>query len=178
MAYTIILDAGHGGMDLGATFNGRAEKDDTVALVLAVGEILDSFEDINVIYTRDQDYYISPSTRARIANEADADYFLSIHRNSTPVPDSYSGVETLVYQNGGEAGKIAANIAAQLKAVGFQDLGITERPNLTVLRNTAMPAVLVEVGYINTATDNTFLDENFDAIARAIADGILESLGE
>ncbi|MBE5872564.1 MAG: N-acetylmuramoyl-L-alanine amidase [Lachnospiraceae bacterium] len=178
MTNTIILDAGHGGMDLGAAFNGRAEKEDTLALVLAVGEILGSFEDIDVIYTRDQDYYISPSTRADIANEADADYFISIHRNSTPVPDTYSGVESLVYQNAGAAGRIASNIAGQLEAIGFQDLGITERPNLTVLKNTAMPAVLVEIGYINTAADNIFFDDNFDAIARAIADGILESLGE
>jgi N-acetylmuramoyl-L-alanine amidase len=87
-------------------------------------------------------------------------------------------VESLVYQNAGAAGRIASNIAGQLEAIGFQDLGITERPNLTVLKNTAMPAVLVEIGYINTAADNIFFDDNFDAIARAIADGILESLGE
>lgn len=177
MAYTIVLDAGHGGSDLGATYEGRQEKDDNLALTLAVGDILSRFEGVNVIYTRDDDTYDSPSERARIANSAGADYFVSIHRNSTPVPNSYSGVETLVYDNSGKAGQIARNIDEQLEAIGFQNLGITERKNLTVLKNTAMPAVLLEIGYINTPADNRFFDENFQRIAQAIADGILVTLG-
>jgi len=177
MAYTIVLDAGHGGFDLGASNMERAEKDDNLALTLAVGDILSRFEDINVIYTRNDDVYLSPSERTIKANDAQADLFLSIHRNSTPVPNSYSGVETLVYDRNGKAAELARNIDKQLEAVGFQDLGITERKNLTVLKNTTMPAVLLEVGYINTDTDNNFLDANFDSIARAIADGILVTLG-
>lgn len=177
MAYTIVLDAGHGGSDLGATYEGRSEKDDTLALTLAVGNILSRFEGINVVYTRENDTYVSPAERARIANEANADYFVSIHRNSTPVPNSYSGVETLVYNNSGKSGEIARNIDEQLEAIGFQNLGITERRNLTVLKNTKMPAVLLEIGYINTEADNRFFDENFEQIAQAIADGILVTLG-
>lgn len=177
MAYTIVLDAGHGGNDLGASYEGRNEKDDTLALTLAVGDILSRFEGINVIYTRDKDIYSSPAERANLANNADADYFISIHRNSTPVPNSYSGVETLVYQNAGKAGEMARNIDEQLEAIGMQNLGITERPNLTVLKSTKMPAVLLEIGYINTDADNQFFDANFEQIAQAIADGILVTLG-
>lgn len=177
MAYTVVLDAGHGGSDLGATYEGRNEKDDTLALTLAVGNILSRFEGINVVYTREDDTYVSPAERARIAGEANADYFVSIHRNSTPVPNSYSGVETLVYNNSGKAGELARNIDEQLEAIGFQNLGITERKNLTVLKNTKMPAVLLEIGYINTEADNKFFDENFEQIAQAIADGILVTLG-
>jgi N-acetylmuramoyl-L-alanine amidase len=177
MAYTIVLDAGHGASDLGATYEGRNEKDDNLALTLAVGNILSRFEGIDVIYTRDKDIYDSPSKRAQIANGANADYFISIHRNSTPVPESYSGVETLVYNNSGKASEIARNIDAQLEAIGLQNLGITERKNLTVLKNTKMPAVLLEVGYINTEADNKFFDANFDQVAQAIADGILVTLG-
>lgn len=177
MATTIVLDAGHGASDLGATYQGRQEKDDNLALVLAVGDILSRFDGINVVYTRDQDVYDSPSRKAAIANEAEADLFLSIHRNSTPVPNTYSGVETLVYNRFGEAARIARNIDRQLEAIGFEDLGITERKNLTVLKRTTMPAVLLEIGYINTDADNAFFDENFDEIARAIADGVLVSFG-
>ena len=60
---------------------------------------------------------------------------------------------------------------------GFKDLGIVERPNLVVLKRTKMPAVLLETGFINNDRDNTFFDQNFDEIAQAIADGILETIG-
>ena len=71
---------------------------------------------------------------------------------------------------------MAKNINEQLERVGFENQGITERPNLAVLRRTRMPAVLVEVGFINTDADNALLDSSFDDVANAIAEGILESL--
>ncbi len=61
---------------------------------------------------------------------------------------------------------LARNIASALSAIGFADLGTTKRKNLTVLKRTNMPAVIVEVGYIDTPKDNAFLDENFLAVAR------------
>lgn len=173
---TVVLDAGHGGSDLGATYQGRREKDDTLALTLAVGQILSADPNLNIVYTRDSDIYESPAQKAADANAAGGDYFVSIHRNSTPVPNTYSGVETLVYNDSGEAARLARNIDAELEEVGFANLGITERPNLAVLRLTNMPAVLLEIGYINTDRDNAFLDENFLAIAQAIADGILATI--
>lgn len=169
---TIVLDAGHGGSDFGATFEGRREKDDVLALTLAVGQILSQNPDLNVLYTREGDIYESPSQKAADANNAAADLFISIHRNSTPVPDTYSGVETLVYSDSGVAGQLARNIDRELERIGLANLGITERKNLTVLSRTNMPAVLLEIGYINTARDNTFLDRNFNEIAQAIANGI------
>ncbi len=172
----VVLDAGHGGSDLGATYQGRQEKDDTLALTLAVGRLLAEDPDIDVVYTRETDMYDTPLVKARKANAANADYFISIHRNSTPVPSTYSGVETLVYSKGTRAETLARNIASALSAIGFADLGTTERKNLTVLKRTNMPAVIVEVGYIDTPKDNAFLDENFLAVARAIADGIKKTV--
>lgn len=169
---TIVLDAGHGGYDFGATYEGRREKDDVLALTLAVGQILSQNPDLNILYTREGDIYESPSQKAADANSAAADLFISIHRNSTPLPDSYSGVETLVYSDSGVAGQLARNIDRELENIGLANLGITERKNLTVLSRTNMPAVLLEIGYINTARDNTFLDQNFTAVAQAIANGI------
>jgi N-acetylmuramoyl-L-alanine amidase len=174
---TIVLDAGHGGSDYGATYQGRLEKDDALALTLAVGQILSQNPNFNVIYTRDSDIYESPAQKAREANAAGGDYFISIHRNSTPVPNTYSGVETLVYNDSGAAAKLARSIDTELEKVGLANLGITERPNLAVLRLTNMPAVLLEIGYINTDRDNVFLDQNFYAIAQAIADGITKAAG-
>ena len=98
--YKIAVDAGHGGSDYGATYNGRAEKDDNLKLALAVGDILEK-NGIDVVYTRTTDEYETPFKKATDANDAKADYFVSIHRNSSPTPNQYTGVETLVYNNSG-----------------------------------------------------------------------------
>jgi len=156
-------------------YNGRNEKDDTLDIALAVGGILEE-NGVDVYYTRTTDVYESPYQKAEEGNEANADYFVSIHRNSSPYPNTYSGVETLVYSGYGEAARLAYNINAQLEQVGYVNLGVNERPNLVVLNSTNMPAVLVEVGFINTDADNALLDERFYETARAIADGILATL--
>lgn len=175
MPYTIMLDAGHGGRDPGAVYNGRQEKDDTLALTLAVGELLQE-RGIDVLYTRTSDVYESPYQKAMEANEAEADFFISFHRNSSPEPNTYSGVESLVYNKSGLKLAMAENINEQLESVGFVNLGVKERPGLVILRRTRMPSVLVEVGFINSDTDNMLFDNNFDDIALAITEGILDTL--
>ncbi len=175
MPYTIMLDAGHGGRDPGAVYNGRQEKDDSLALTLAVGELLQE-RGVDVLYTRTTDVYESPYQKAMEANAAGADFFISIHRNSSPEANTYSGVESLVYNKSGIKLEMAENINEQLEAVGFVNLGVKERPGLVVLRRTRMPAVLVEVGFINSDTDNMLFDNNFNDIALGIAEGILDTL--
>lgn len=171
----VVLDAGHGGSNPGAVYNGRQEKDDVLALTLAIGRILEE-NGVDVYYTRTTDIYESPYQKAMEANAVGADYFVSIHRNSSPYPNQYTGVESLVYDRYGEAARMAYNINAQLESVGFVNQGVNERKNLVVLNRTQMPAVLVEVGFINTDADNRLFDERFDEIAQAIADGILETI--
>jgi len=146
-----------------------------LALTLAVGQILEN-SGVDVYYTRTTDVYESPFQKATEGNEAGADFFVSIHRNSSPYPNQYTGIETLVYNRYGEAARLAANINYQLERVGFINQGVNERPNLVVLNSTQMPAVLVEVGFINTDADNELFDAEFEAIAQAIADGILQTI--
>jgi len=171
----IALDAGHGGANPGAVYQGRQEKDDALRLVLAIGSILER-NGQRVYYTRTTDVYESPAQKAQEANNVGADYFVSIHRNSSPYPNQYTGIESLVYNRSGKAARMAENINKQLEKIGFANQGISERPNLAVLRRTRMPAVLVEVGFINTNTDNRLLDSRFDEVAAAIAEGILQSI--
>ena len=171
----VAIDAGHGGANPGAVYNGRQEKDDALALALAVGGILEA-NGVNVFYTRETDVYESPYQKAMEANAAGVDYFVSIHRNSSPYPNQYTGVETLVYNRYGRAAQLAYNINSRLVALGFEDQGVNERPNLVVLNMTQMPAVLVEVGFINTDADNQLFDEKFEEIAQAIADGIIATI--
>lgn len=174
MAYTIVLDAGHGGANPGAVYNGRQEKDDALRLTLAVGQLLEN-AGLDVIYTRTSDIYDSPAGKAQIANEADADFFLSIHRNSSVYPNQYTGIESLVYNRYGTAARVAGDINENLEALGFINQGVNERTNLVVLNRTRMPAVLVEAGFINNDSDNALFDSRFDEIAQAIADGVLDS---
>lgn len=141
----------------------------------AVGKILEE-NGQNVIYTRTTDVYQTPFQKATIGNEARADFFVSIHRNSSPVAGQYSGVETLVYERSGIKEEMAENINRELEEAGFENLGVKERPGLVVLRRTKMPAVLVEAGFINNGEDNRIFDENFEEVAQAIADGILQTI--
>ena len=176
MQPTIILDAGHGGYDNGASYNGRREKDDNLNLVLAVGQKLEQ-AGFPVIYTRTTDVYQRPIDKAGIANNSGGDYFVSIHRNASPNPNTYSGVQTLVFNDSGVPADMARAINEELVKLGFNDLGVPVRTDLTVLKRTKMPAVLVEAGFLNTDADNARFDANFDAIAAAIAKGIENTVG-
>ena len=171
----VTIDAGHGGYDGGANYNGRLEKNDNLEIALAVGELLEQ-NGIEVGYTRITDVYDSPNEKARIANEQGSDLFVSIHRNSSPNPNTYSGVETLLYEESGLKRDVANAINEELAKVGYNNLGLNVRKDLAVLRRTQMPAVLVEVGFINTDVDNQLLDNSFDETARAIANGIFKTL--
>lgn len=173
----VVIDAGHGGKDPGAVFEGRKEAEDTLALALRIGQILQS-KGIDVIYTRTGDMTQTPFEKATIGNQSGADLFVSLHRNSSEQPGQYSGVETLVYDDHGKKAELARRINANLDTLGFRNIGVKERPGLVVLRRTSMPAVLVEAGFLNHEKDNTLFDEKLDAIAQQIADAIASMEGE
>ena len=163
----VMIDAGHGGTkDPGAVFEDRMEKDDTLRLALAVGRILEE-NGVNAVYTRTTDVYDTPYQKAEMGNEAEADYFVSLHRNAASEPGKGSGVMTLVYKTGRESEQLADSIQRELA-----------RPDLIVLRKTQMPAVLVEVGFIDNPEDNKRFDAQFDEIAAAVASGILNVIDD
>lgn len=168
----IAIDAGHGGADPGAVYQGRQEKDDNLKLALAVGERLQN-SGLEVYYTRTEDIYQTPYQKAMAANESGADFLVSLHRNSSEYPNQYTGVETLVYDKNGEKVEIAEQINEKMENIGFRNNGVKSRPGLVILRRSKMPAVLVESGFINSEEDNRLFDEEFDRIADAIADTIL-----
>lgn len=170
----VILDAGHGGFDFGATNKDRKEKNDNLALTLAVGERLEQ-AGIPVEYTRTQDIYQSPYEKADIANASDADYFISIHRNAADEPGTGSGVETLVFDETSDLMALAEAINQNLEQVGYENLGVFPRPDLVVLNKIKMPSLLIEAGFIDNDKDNEIFDRNFNEIASAIADAIIQS---
>ena len=175
MVEKIMIDAGHGGANPGATHEGRKESDDALNLALAVGKILQE-DGFDVVYTRTDDTTQSVAEKAQLANASDADLFISIHRNAAARDNLYNGVQTLIYGPGGIREEVAKNIVDELETVGFQNLGIDIRPDLVVLNRTKMPAVLVEAGFIDSDKDNQIFDSHFNEMAEAIANGIEMSL--
>lgn len=177
----ICLDAGHGGSDVGAEYDGRYEKDDNLKLTLAVGEILEE-NGVKVIYTRTEDEAVELEKRAEFANKKKATYFVSIHRNSADA--NVSGVEIWIentatlYEEG-----FAKDILDEIDAVGFgKNRGVKRgyqgdsSANYLVNSATEMPSCLVEMGFITTPADNKLFDEKLDKYAQAIADGIMKNL--
>ena len=171
------MDAGHGGWDNGAMFEGRKEKDDNLRLTLAVGNKLKELGN-DIVYTRETDVYQSPVEKANIANRAGGDFFISFHRNASPMENQYYGVQTLLYEDTGIKSELANKINQSLAELGFQNLGNSVRKDLAVLRRTDMPALLLEVGFINSDTDNAIFDQQFDQIAQNIANTIHTTLNQ
>lgn len=152
----IVIDAGHGGKDPGAiskiaAANGLKEKDLVLSIALKVKQRLESLG-YQVYLTRDYDTYIDLYNRAGIANELGADAFLSIHANSAAA--SANGVEMLYADDERESLALAVALqSALVKATGARDRGEVVRGNLVVLRETTMPAVLAEVGFISNEAE-------------------------
>lgn len=92
--FVVVLDAGHGGHDPGNIGNGFREKEIALNIVLNVGKALEKHPDIKVLYTRKTDVFVTLRDRAKVANEAHADLFVSIHCNSHH--SSAHGTETFV----------------------------------------------------------------------------------
>lgn len=176
MVNRIMIDAGHNGVtDPGAVFQDRKESDDALRLALAVGKILTE-NGYDVSYTRTGELPQTVQQKAQLANDAQAELFLSIHRNKAANPGQYNGVQTLIYDWEGWKPQMAQAINQNLEALGFRNISVETRPNLAVLRRTKMPALLVEAGFIDSEKDNQLFDTRFQEIAQAIADGVMETL--
>ena len=171
----IFIDPGHGGTDSGALGNGLQEKDLTLQIATKIKDILVAeYENVSIRMSRAGDVTRSLSQRTNDANVWEADFFLSVHVNSgggTGYEDYiYPGLSTptTTYQN---------NIHEEIiKLVNFRDRG-KKTANFHVLRETRMPALLTENGFIDTVTDaNKLKSASFIAtLARGHVNGIARS---
>ncbi len=181
MDKTVVLDPGHGGSDPGAAVGSTKEKD----LNLQVSKILkDKLTDagVTVYMTREDDRYVGLYTRASIANHLKADLFVSIHHNASPDTGA-TGVMTLYYptadgktMNGQSFAQIVQkNLVDVLKT---RNWGIIPRPNLVVVRETYMPAVIAELGFMTNKTElSRMVTYQFqEQAAQALFDSIMEAL--
>lgn len=174
----IVIDAGHGGKDPGAVGNGLREKDLTLTLAKRIGQLL-AARGVEVLYTRDTDVFVELSDRAKFANQAQADYFISLHINA----GGGSGFESYVY-TGSSGAKVAyqnvihQHVALPFMQRGFLDRG-TKQANLAVLRETYMPAILLEYGFIDHPKDAAMLADPawLEALAHVTTTGVASAFG-
>ena len=175
----IMLDAGHGGKDPGAGYGEVLEKDLTLELVKRTKELLKE-AGYRVRLTRADDGYVEIHDRAEYARRKKPDLFVSIHCNSLEEGDA-NGIETFYAQAKGEASQnLAQSIQTNLiEATGARDRG-AKTANYVVVKDTDMPAALVEVGFLSDAEERELLqqEEYQEKLAKGIVDGILAYCGE
>lgn len=164
---TLVLDAGHGGMDSGATGNGYREKNMTLSILLGAKRMFDNDSRFKVYYTRTSDSYPSLTDRSNLANNYDADLFVSIHINSASA--SAHGTETLynssrntvTAKDGMTSRELASYIQrAVVSTTGFTNRGLKNRTDLSVLNRTKMPACLIEYGFISNTKEAREMNAN------------------
>ena len=207
----VVLDAGHGGWDLGGVGrNGLYEKDLVLDIVQRLGHLVESRLGAEVVYTRKDDSYLALEKRAEIANLAQANLFLSVHANYSDYPsargvetyytNTYSsvrartedaddaapaGLKTINWTNVDirakvhESRRVAASVQRALYATlaaknpGLPNRGVKEA-HYVVLTGTSMPAILAEVSFVSSPTDENNLQSSTyrQQIAEALYSGI------
>ena len=143
---TIVIDPGHGGKDPGAVYAGHKEKDIVLPIALYLGGFLSNMA--NCVYTRTADIYVPLRDRVFIANNVKTDAFISIHLNAS-LKHNARGEEIWIYPGSIKSARLADSIATFIdEIVPGKFRGIKEG-KFYVLRKTKMPAVLIEVGFID-----------------------------
>lgn len=182
---TVVLDAGHGGSDSGATSGSRKEKNYTLDTTLATSAALRA-KGYNVVLTRSNDTYLSLGTRTAISNEVKPKLFTSIHYNS--YNGSANGTEVYYNvkdKNGGLTKTTASNVLKRIvNTFGFTNRGIKAKANSSgtdyyyVLRENKYPSILIECAFIDSNKDMNKLnsDSKIDKLGNQIAAGIAESI--
>jgi N-acetylmuramoyl-L-alanine amidase len=172
----VIIDPGHGGKDSGAIgIGGVLEKDVILPISKRIAEVLER-NGIQVIMTRDSDYFVTLPGRVTMAQRANADLFVSIHANSAGASrPEVSGLETYHYDSG-------LTLAQIVHSKILQSLNVRDRKvrkaRFYVLRKTSMPSILVETGFLTGRDDVAKLRTSAyqNQMAEAIAQGILQYL--
>ncbi|GAN11033.1 hypothetical protein MAM1_0453c10585 [Mucor ambiguus] len=177
MKKIVVIDAGHGGNDPGAIgVTRKKEKDFNLTIAHLVADLLKINPNFKVYMTRDTDVFVDLSKRAKFANNLNADAFVSIHANNAGTATA-GGYETWFTRDA--SAKFATTMHKKvLPVTGFKDRGVQSK-SLAVCRETKMPAILLEAGFLSNPNEEKqlFNAEWQDKYAKAIYDGICEYLG-
>lgn len=175
----IFIDPGHGGRDPGATANGLQEKMICLQIAQKLNHILmETYNSVQTRLSRTTDQTLSLKARTDMANRWGADYLISIHVNAGGGTGFESYIYDGAYDNKERSKQCRDSVHEEvIRATNFKDRGKKEA-NFHMLRESLMPAVLTESGFIDTTNDAAYLqDEDFlDVLAQAHASGIAKAL--
>ncbi|PLT30707.1 N-acetylmuramoyl-L-alanine amidase [Peribacillus deserti] len=168
----IFIDPGHGGTDPGAAGNGLQEKNITLSIASRLRDILlNEYSDVSIMMSRTADTTVSLTERTNAGNLWGADFYLSIHINS----GGGTGYEDYIYPGSGAPASTYQRVIHEevMKVVAFSDRGM-KSANFHVLRETQMPALLTENGFIDHVHDAAKLENSpfIENIARGHVNGI------
>lgn len=175
--FLIALDAGHGGSASGAYYENTAEKDLNLAMTRKLDEILRSLG-YRTMLTRSADVDVGLKRRSVLANEAKADIFVSIHCNASETNHNFQGLYVYHYPGSVQGAALAQAIQTPAcQFTGAVDRGINSA-NFSVVRESKMPAVLVETGFMTCHEELLRLkDDSYQTrMAQGIAQGIIRYL--
>lgn len=147
----IVIDAGHGGQDKGATFEKASEKQIVLDIASKIKEINNSQSKYEVVLTRDDDSYPSLTERTDKINSLNPEMVISLHVNRTPESETSKNGHEIYIQNSDASKNIADKISKKLG-----NCSISEK-NLHILRESKAPAVLIELGFINNTEDRKYI---------------------
>ena len=168
------LDFGHGGKDPGAIGSNNTKESD---IVLKIGMIIKNNLEKSlekVITTRENDKYYSLDYRTSKANKENCDYFVSLHMNSSTNKDA-KGVEVWVYDKNSKMYNLSKNLCSNLsKTINTPNRGVKFSKDFYVLKQTKMPALLIEIDFISNSTVETSL--NSEKYIKDIANTISSTL--
>lgn len=176
----IVIDPGHGGKDPGAIgrTTGIYEKVLALKASMSLKKELEK-EGFKVYLTRSTDEYISLYERANMANELNADLFVSVHINAHS-KTSVKGVEVLYSPYTTQKSDVLAKYILDklVSKLGAVNRGIVQRPNLIVIRETTMPAALVELGFLSNSEEEILLQQPWylQNAVDAVKEGIIKFL--
>jgi N-acetylmuramoyl-L-alanine amidase len=170
----IVVDAGHGGKDQGASRNGVLEKDLNLAVALKLRAALEA-RGYQVMMTRNNDSFVPLPEISGFSNQQNPDVFVSVHHNSSNSPSLY-GLETYYYK--ADSKRLATAVHGRLvQALPVKDNGV-RTAMFYVVNHTRAPAVLCEIGYVSNAAEQNRLTDaaSQQKAASAIAQGVADFL--
>jgi len=175
--YTVAIDPGHGGTQSGAAYEGVMEKSINLAVARLLRDRLESLG-YRVVMTMDADRTLGLYERCAIANANRADIFISLHSNASDTSSTFQGIFTYHYPGSGRGAALAQAIQTPVcQVTGAIDRGILAE-NFVVVRETDMPAALVEMGFMSTHAElMRLIDPDYQRkLAWGVAEGAVRYL--
>lgn len=174
---TIVLDAGHGGNDVGTGEEAFYEKNINLELVQKMRQMLE-YCGVKVLLTREGDETVSLDERSDFANSSEADWFISVHCNFCEDDAAVQGVECYYWQSSETGRTFASGIIQSVESCGEIPSRGIKTEDFHVLRETKIPAVLIETGYLSNEKERENLqDQTYqNLLCTYLVKGIIDSL--